>query len=157
MHPVGETARSVKMAEDDRRSVSTGRFCSGSLALALVLVAGPLLLLLPLHLAGEPAELPPPPPPVFSPAQRRAFEEDGFVLLPDVLSADDALALAEHYDELFAGTRARMHANPLAHAHSTARAQHATRRARPLRQVPDGRVPRRVALARRDLAAHRGA
>ena len=43
------------------------------------------------------------PPAIFSPAQRDAFTRDGFVALENVLSPDDAAALAEHYAALFAG------------------------------------------------------
>ena len=40
---------------------------------------------------------------IFTPAQRDAFSRDGFVALENVLSPDDAAALAEHYSALFAG------------------------------------------------------
>jgi len=43
------------------------------------------------------------PPAIFTPAQRDAFSRDGFVALENVLSPDDAAALAEHYAALFAG------------------------------------------------------
>jgi phytanoyl-CoA hydroxylase len=40
---------------------------------------------------------------IFSPAERKAFSSDGFVMKPNILSRSDAAILAEHYSDLFAG------------------------------------------------------